>query len=114
MCNRTNACPNSTYEGRRSGSLLKIKTFYDAEAIVTGYVAGKGRNKGVAGALKCKMASGKVGLITYYLGFPPPNECHQLFNVGTGLTDKQRRNPPEVGSIITYRFQELTRDGVPR
>jgi DNA ligase-1 len=39
---------------------LKIKTFYDAEAVVTGYVPGKGRNKGVAGALKCKMASGKV------------------------------------------------------
>ena len=51
------------YEGRRSGTLLKIKTFYDAEALVTGYVAGKGRNKGVTGALKCKMASGKVGLI---------------------------------------------------
>jgi ATP-dependent DNA ligase len=49
------------YEGRRSGTLLKIKTFYDAEAVVTGYVPGKGRNKGVAGALKCKMASGKVG-----------------------------------------------------
>lgn len=48
------------YEGRRSGTLLKIKTFFDAEAIVTGYVPGKGRNKGVAGALKCKMASGKV------------------------------------------------------
>jgi DNA ligase-1 len=64
MCNCTNIDPNSTYEGRRSGSLLKIKTFYDAEAIVTGYAAGKGRNKGVTGALKCKMASGKVGLIT--------------------------------------------------
>lgn len=23
-------------------------------------------------------------------------------------------NPPKVGSIITYRFQELTLDGVPR
>ena len=53
---------NSQYEGKRSGTLLKIKTFYDAEAIVTGYAAGKGRNKGVTGALKCKMASGKVRL----------------------------------------------------
>jgi DNA ligase-1 len=38
----------------------------------------------------------------------------QTFNVGTGLSDKQRKNPPKIGSIITYRFQELTRDGVPR
>ncbi|PPQ74948.1 hypothetical protein CVT24_010179 [Panaeolus cyanescens] len=88
--------PASVYEGKRSGSLLKIKTFYDAEAIVIGHAPGKGRNKGITGALKCKMASGK------------------LFNVGSGLTDKIRKNPPKTGSIIIYRFQELTRDGVPR
>jgi len=86
----------SLYEGRRSSSLLKIKTFYDAEAVVTGYVPGKGKNKGVTGALKCKMASGKN------------------FNVGTGLSDKLRQKPPKIGAIVTYRFQELTRDGVPR
>lgn len=38
----------------------------------------------------------------------------QNFNVGTGLSDKLRKNPPKIGAIITYRFQELTRDGVPR
>lgn len=38
----------------------------------------------------------------------------QKFKVGSGLTDKQRKNPPKVGTIIIYRFQELTRDGVPR
>ncbi|KAK2459959.1 hypothetical protein APHAL10511_008044 [Amanita phalloides] len=88
--------PQSLYEGRRSGTLLKVKSFYDAEAIVTGYAPGKGRHKGSMGALKCKMASGKT------------------FNVGTGFSDKQRQNPPKVGSIVVYRFQELTRDGVPR
>jgi DNA ligase 1 len=73
-----------------------LQTFYDAEARVTGYVSGKGRLAGITGALKCEMESGKK------------------FNVGTGLSDKQRKNPPKIGSIITYRFQELTRDGVPR
>ncbi|KAJ7176641.1 DNA ligase [Mycena filopes] len=86
----------SKYEGRRSSTLLKIKTFYDAEAEVTGYTDGKGKNAGTTGALKCKMESGKT------------------FNVGTGLSDKQRRNPPKIGTIVVYRFQELTRDGVPR
>jgi DNA ligase 1 len=38
----------------------------------------------------------------------------QTFNVGTGLSDKQRKNPPKIGSIIVYRFQELTKDSVPR
>ncbi|KAK0230154.1 DNA ligase/mRNA capping enzyme [Armillaria fumosa] len=88
--------PGSQYEGRRSSTLLKIKTFYDAEAVVTGYAPGKGRNAGVTGALKCKMASGKT------------------FSVGSGLNDQLRSNPPKIGSIITYRFQELTRDNVPR
>jgi ATP-dependent DNA ligase len=41
------------YEGRRSGSLLKIKMFYDAEAVVTGYAPGS------TGALMCKMESGR-------------------------------------------------------
>jgi DNA ligase 1 len=86
------------------GSLLKIKTFYDAEAIVVGHAPGKGRNKGIMGALKCKMESGKVcpslaffgvySLLNFLL-------CSQLFNVGSGLTDKIRKNPPKIGIIIT-------------
>lgn len=88
--------PGSKYEGTRSSSLLKIKTFHDAEAEVIGYAAGKGKHTGATGALQCRMESGKT------------------FNVGTGLSDKQRKNPPKIGSIITYRFQELTRDLVPR
>ncbi|KAK0207120.1 DNA ligase/mRNA capping enzyme [Desarmillaria ectypa] len=88
--------PGSQYEGHRSSTLLKIKTFYDAEAVVTGHAPGKGRNAGVVGALKCKMASGKT------------------FSVGSGLNDQLRKKPPKIGAIITYRFQELTRDNVPR
>ena len=36
------------------------------------------------------------------------------FSVGTGLTDAQREHPPAVGTLITFRFQELTDRGVPR
>ncbi|KAJ3343953.1 hypothetical protein HDU93_005236 [Gonapodya sp. JEL0774] len=88
--------PDSRYEKSRSNTLLKVKSFYDAEALVEGHEPGKGKNTGVMGALKCAMASGKK------------------FRVGTGFTDKERANPPKIGSIITYRFQELTNDGVPR
>ncbi|KNC98217.1 uncharacterized protein SPPG_06617 [Spizellomyces punctatus DAOM BR117] len=86
----------SLYEGKRSATLLKVKTFFDAEAKVLGYEPGKGKHKGSTGALKCIMESGK------------------LFKIGTGLSDQERRNPPPVGAIVTYRFQELTPDGVPR
>jgi DNA ligase-1 len=34
--------------------------------------------------------------------------------VGTGLSDKQRENPPQLGSTITFRYQELSDGGVPR
>ncbi|KAJ3047294.1 hypothetical protein HK097_011659 [Rhizophlyctis rosea] len=88
--------PGSLYEGKRSGTLLKVKSFFDAEAEVVGYEPGKGKHKGATGALKCKMESGK------------------LFSVGTGMSDAERRKPPQIGSIVTYRFQELTNDGVPR
>ncbi|KAJ3148125.1 hypothetical protein HDU89_004972 [Geranomyces variabilis] len=88
--------PGSSYEGKRSKTLLKVKTFFDAEAEVIGHEPGKGRNKGVCGALKVVMESGKQ------------------FKIGTGLDDDCRRNPPPVGSIVTYRFQELTQDKVPR
>lgn len=34
--------------------------------------------------------------------------------MGTGPSDEERRNPPAVGSIITFRYQELSNDGVTR
>lgn len=88
--------PKSKYERRRSKTLLKLKKFYDAEAVVIGYDPGKGRFTGAVGALRCKM------------------ECGKIFSVGSGLTDKDHRRPPKIGSIITYKFQEYTNSGSPR
>jgi len=56
------------------------------------------------------MGSGKVEPDRACTDGPSANLIPQLFNVGTGLSDKQRRNPPKVGSIIIYRFQELPRE----
>lgn len=88
--------PKSKYERTRSNTLLKIKKFYDAEAVVIGHEKGKGKNQFVCGALRCRMA------------------CGIEFSVGSGLTDKDRKNPPKKGSIITYKFQELSKGGKPR
>lgn len=88
--------PGSSYTASRSSSLLKVKQFYDAEAEVVGYVDGKGKYKGLVGSLDCNMACGKK------------------FRVGSGLSDAERKKPPPIGAIVTYRFQELTDDGVPR
>ncbi len=88
--------PGSRYEVGRSASLLKVKSFVDADAVVVQHVAGKGRHKGRLGALLVRNAEGVE------------------FSVGTGLSDKQRESPPAPGSTITFRYQELTDGGVPR
>ncbi|KAF3927018.1 hypothetical protein ABW21_db0202202 [Orbilia brochopaga] len=90
--------PKSKYIQKRSRTCLKVKTFHDAEAKVIGHEPGKGRNLGRCGALKCEMMDGSA----------------KKFKVGTGLDDKMRNNPPKVGTVITYRYFELTKDGVPR
>ncbi len=88
--------PGSRYEAGRSGTLLKVKTFHDEDAVVVDYVKGKGRHKGRMGALVVRLPNGTE------------------FSVGTGFTDKQRESPPAVGSTITFRYQELSDGGVPR
>jgi DNA ligase-1 len=88
--------PGSPYEAGRSSTLLKVKSFADAEARVVGHEPGKGRHKGRLGALLAELPNGVK------------------FAVGTGLSDAERSDPPPVGSTITFRYQELTDGGVPR
>jgi DNA ligase-1 len=88
--------PSSRYEIGRSWTLRKVKTFHDAEARVIAHLRGTGKHEGRLGALQCEMPSGTV------------------FSIGTGLSDAERNDPPPVGSIVTYRYQELSNDGVPR
>ncbi len=88
--------PGSRYEVGRSSTLLKVKSFRDDEARVLGHLPGAGRHRGRLGALEVELRDGT------------------RFSVGTGLSDAERENPPPIGSIITFRYQELSNDGVPR
>lgn len=88
--------PGSRYESGRSSTLLKVKSFHDAEARVVGHQEGAGRHKGRLGALLVELEDGT------------------RFAVGTGFSDAERENPPRVGSLITFRYQELSDGGVPR
>jgi DNA ligase 1 len=80
----------------RSDVLLKLKPQQDAEATVVGYVPGKGKYTGQLGALEVQTAQG------------------QRFKLGTGLSDEQRKNPPAIGSTVTYTYRDVTPNGIPR
>ena len=83
--------PGSKYEIGRSNSLLKVKTFHDAEARVIGHAPGTGKHKGRLGALICELGDGVT------------------FNVGTGFSDAERGAPPAIGALITFRYQSCER-----
>jgi DNA ligase 1 len=90
--------PTASHRGGRTNDLLKVKSFHDDEAIITGYEPGKGKYQGMVGSLVCMLKNGEV------------------FKVGSGLTDTLRSysNIPKIGTVITFQFFELTKDGVPR
>ncbi|UCV06694.1 DNA ligase [Dechloromonas denitrificans] len=87
---------DAAYETGRSDTLLKLKPWNDAEAVVIGHLPGKGKYAGMLGALRVRSADGRE------------------FSLGTGFTDEQRRNPPAIGSEVTYRYRDLTTRGLPR
>ena len=87
--------PGSRYEAGRSSTLLKVKRFLEAEGRIVGHQPGTGRHQARLGAVLVEFA----GL---------------TFAVGSGFTDAQREDPPAIGSLITFRYQELTDRGVPR
>ncbi|QIR06104.1 DNA ligase [Salinivibrio costicola] len=88
--------PDSLYLGDRVESLVKLKTYQEKDAIVVGMTPGKGRLQGLMGALVVRLADGTE------------------FRVGSGFSDAQRAEPPEIGSTILVRHNGVTEKGIPR
>lgn len=57
---------------------------------------GKGKYEGILGAIEVE------------------TEDKKRFKIGTGFSDSERRNPPVIGSTITYKYYGLTNKGLPR
>jgi DNA ligase-1 len=87
---------DAIYLTGRSEVLLKAKLWHDAEAVVIAHQPGKGRYRGMLGALRVRTDDGRE------------------FSLGTGFSDAQRRSPPPLGATVTYRYRELTAKGLPR
>nr|WP_235566332.1 DNA ligase [Methylibium sp. Root1272] len=87
---------DAPYVTGRSEVLLKLKPLQDAEAVVVGHVAGKGRFAGQLGALRVRTPQG------------------QEFALGTGFSNAQRASPPPPGAVVTYTYRGTTARGLPR
>jgi DNA ligase-1 len=84
------------YRAGRSDDLLKVKPYLDAEARVIAHLPGQGKYAGMLGSLLIEDANGR------------------RFRLGTGFTDEERRHPPAVGSVVTFKYHGYTDNGVPR
>ncbi|MEO8059405.1 MAG: DNA ligase [Burkholderiales bacterium] len=87
---------SSPVSSGRSDALIKLKPHHDAEATVVAHRPGRGKYDGLLGALEVRTPEGRH------------------FLIGSGLSDAQRRTPPAIGSVVTYRYRELTNTGLPR
>ena len=87
---------SAPYAVGRSDTLLKLKPSLDSEAVVVAHHAGQGKYEGLLGALEVRTPQGR------------------RFLLGSGLSDALRRDPPAVGSVVTYRYRDLTNSGLPR
>lgn len=87
---------DAVWQTGRSDVLLKLKPYHDAEAVIVAHEPGKGKYEGMLGAVVVVTPSG------------------QRFRLGTGFSDAMRRDPPPVGSTVTFRYRDLTSKGLPR
>ncbi|MCL9783302.1 DNA ligase [Vibrio sp. S4M6] len=87
---------DSLYSVGRSNELLKLKLAQDAEGTIIGYKAGTGKYTGLMGSIQVRMKSG----VEFY--------------IGSGFTDKLRKSPPPIGTVITFKFNGYSHKGVPK
>lgn len=87
--------PNAPYIDKRSSKALKVKHFDDAECKVLGYTQGKGKFKGLLGALRCQWQD-------------------KVLKIGSGFSLDERKHPPQIGERVTFKYKGLTRLGNPR
>lgn len=88
--------PNALYINKRTSKALKVKKFQDTECEITGYTEGKGKYIDKVGAIICQLPS-KIS-----------------FKIGSGIDDTFRNNPPKIGTTITFKYQNMTKNGKPR
>lgn len=84
--------PNAAYEEGLTHTLLKVKKFDDMEGVVIGHKYTQTLLKSLVIQLTDKT----------------------IFHLGNGFSQYQRENPPKVGSVVTFKYYGLTKNGKPK
>ena len=92
--------PNGKWEGKRSVAWLKQKPFIEVSLTVVALEEGTGKNEGKLGALVCEGEDDGKKIVV---------------NVGSGLTDAQRKDfwedqPSVLGQVVEIRADAATRN----
>ncbi|KAF4674728.1 hypothetical protein FOL47_008778 [Perkinsus chesapeaki] len=84
--------PQGKYlSGKRNPGIVKVKLHDDSEALVIGHVTyeGRGADRGVSSLVAV-------------------DRDRTIFKLGSGLTDEVRKDPPPVGTVIQYKYSEIS------
>lgn len=84
--------PNLAYVSKRSSNSLKVHTYKDME----GKIIKINYTKTLMKSLTLKLENGII------------------FKLGNGFTKVERKNPPKVGAMVTFKYLRLNKNGIPR
>lgn len=106
----------------RSWGILKVKPWIDDEGVVVGYYAGKETDKGskflgMMGALEIEWQSTvfKIsGFTDHERKLPTAASNWAKANPGSRLPDEFENRTFPRGSVVTFKYRELSDDGVPK
>lgn len=88
--------PHKPYHTGKKPFILKYKSFKAMEGIVISINKGKGKYKNMMGSLGIKLENGVT------------------FNLGTGFSDLERKNPPKLNSTIRFKYYGFTKNKIPK
>lgn len=104
------------WEPIKSWGIMKLKPFYDDEAIVIGYTGGTDGFIGKIGTIIVRWGT-KVFKISAGLNFvdrevQDPAVCAAY--AGKTLPPELSSSTLPIGSVVTFKYRELTKEGIPK
>ena len=88
--------PEKPYTRGSCSHILKVKKIEKMPGEVIAINPGQGKFEDMMGSLTLRLENGII------------------FKIGTGFTEEERKNPPDVGAIVTFKYHGWTKNNKPR